>query len=129
MLALGSLIVLLGCAKEPSVVGQWTGEIFSEPVAIEFKPDNTASVSVKSGTMGATFAATYEITKTDLTLVFKKYTTQNVDASLASAAKTILDPIVGKTFKGTYHFNNDAELAVTYQGKTDILTRVKSAEP
>jgi hypothetical protein len=56
------------------------------------------------------------------------YKTKSVPDALKGAAASILDPMKGTSKKMTYRFNSEDEVAVTYQGKTDVLKREASTE-
>jgi hypothetical protein len=127
-LVIVAALITAGCNNQPSVVGKWTGTLSNDQVTAEFQADNSMVVNVKVGTMGADVTGTYQIDSKSLTLNFKSYKLKGVPPSLKDAADSLMSQIVAKPVKGTYHFNNEDELALTYNGTTDVWKREKEAE-
>jgi hypothetical protein len=117
-----------GCKHDPSLVGKWTGDIQSDQVSVDLQPDETATIAIKIGGMGADITGKYVADSKNLTLNLDKYKLKNVPDAMVPAANTALEGFTKQPLKGTYHFNSEDELALTYNGKTDIWKRVKEGE-
>lgn len=125
---LAILVLASGCRHEPSLVGKWTGDLQSNQVSFDFEPDETVTVAVKVGSAGADITGRYKVDPRTVTLDLSKYKLKNVPQAMVPMANSLLDGVIKQPFKATYHFNSDDEVAVTYNGKTDIWKRVKEGE-
>jgi hypothetical protein len=111
------------CVKPASVVGSWHGTLFNQDVTTAFNEDKTLTINSKSDQMGATFSGTYTVSPKILTITVSDYKLKNVPDSLVPLAAKLFDPLKGTTKKLNYQFNSADELAITFQGKTDVLKR------
>ena len=118
-------MLAVSCRHAPSVVGKWKGTMFGQDVTAEFKDDKSMTADIKAGAYGAVFSGTYVVDAKTLTLNFQSYKLEGVDDALAPLAKSFLDPVLAKPYQGKYHFNNEDELAITYQNKTDVIKRIQ----
>jgi hypothetical protein len=123
-----SLLLAVGCKHEPSVVGKWTGTLSNSEVTVDLQPDQTMSIGVKVESMGADISGAYKIDDKNLTLDFKSYKLKAVPDNLKGLADQLTTQLISKPWKAAYHFNSEDALAVTYNGTTDIWTRVKESE-
>jgi hypothetical protein len=122
------LAVLTACKHDPSVVGKWTGEVQNNTLTFDLQADNTLTVSVKVANVAADITGTYTVDPKNLTLTLQKYKLNNVPEALKSVASSAMESVIKQPYKFAYHFNSEDELAVTYNGKTDVWKRVKDSE-
>ncbi len=121
-------LLAIGCKHDPSVVGKWTGTLDTADVTADFEPDQTMTFNVKVNTMGADVTGTYKTDEKNLTLDFKTYKLKAVPDTLKTTADTFMKGMTEKPYKLTYHFNSEDALAITYNGTTDVWTRVKDSQ-
>jgi hypothetical protein len=122
------LVLQAACRQPPSVVGTWTGTLSGFDAKATFTADKALSVSLKVGAIGADITGTYEMDPKNLTLQLKTYKLKGVPDQQKTLATQIMDALMKQPLKGAYHFNSSDELAVTYNGKTDVLKRAKEEQ-
>lgn len=121
---------MAGCSQEPSIVGKWTGNLPNEPaVTLEFKDDKTVTLTSKQGPYGASLSGKYELDNKNLTYTFSKGSLTGFDPALRPQEDSVINQKLNKPFKLAYHFNKANEIALTFDGKTDIITRVVESSP
>ncbi len=119
---------LIGCRHEPSVVGSWTGTLSGFDVKADLGDDKSLKINLKVGNMGGDITGTYNVDPKNLTLKPQTYKLKGVPDALKSTATQVMDGVMKQPFVTTYHFNNEDELAISYNGKTDLWKRIKDAQ-
>ena len=120
-----SSTLLLGCKKEPSLVGKWEGAAQGQNAILEFKDDKTVSIEIQVASATITLSGDYKLDGKNFSMTLKKADKKNVPAQLAPIIDQGLKSALNKETKSTVEFNTEDEVTMTSNGKTEKLTRVK----
>ncbi len=136
LVAVVTLVGLVGCQSGPTIVGKWTGTggvvgASSGTGEFEFKGDKTfVMTSTGEGT-------TFKMSGTYTTGEKGAFTMKVVDAGIegelppeAKAMKPVIDQMMeqvkGQETKGTVEFKSNDEATLTFEGQQPVtMTRVK----
>lgn len=118
-------MTLMGCNKEPSLVGNWTGQIKGMPTDVEFTQDGKMVATTSVGAMKGTLRGTYKVDGEKMTLTANEFKTEGVPAAFQQEADRIFKQFIGKPQTGTIKFNTEDEATVSTQDMPMELKRVK----